>query len=630
MLIKMVNFYKRMKDGRYVIMEDDFGMAETEVLQDIQELKVAPVKKFETVVTYVQGRKINMKNILYRVIGAIVVLSLISTIMALSYRSYNQGRELETLRHQAAECDTSLTKTGHHKFYGKYTKQSCIFNGNPTKKNISLDISKYRCDFQLGVGSGGTKLRIGQQSGKDCIAACLYLKQFDNTINGVCTRVRSSKFHECYCERGMTSIRPNRFHQTCTLMLKSGSSHEEVDPDVCLFRVGTGVVNGKHASPEHHRLIKKETVQQCVDDCLYLKRINVAINGVTYDSADGSCICLTEMQNITYRYKTCFLTHTNTLCAMRGVSFVGNDIRTIANVSSWIDCSDFCRQDQRCKVWDFIGQQCLLKSSDQGGRLNAVGHISGSRICGLHICEFKPSFWIQNVRMVSESTGNSCVEECLYLKKYNQLINGVSVYSDGKKGGCFCHYNMTKIDDTVKTCFLKPHSTESSKKFIDTSYTCDLQPGGGFSSSDIYLKDIHSDDCFRACLYLEKMDNAIYGISVLANSTISGCWCLRKSYPIHRSTIFKSCNFKKKNSHINIDGKSCVFKHGDTDGRPSYKGLKEKKECLSICSSIRSVDETVTGLSWKPQSKHCYCVRNMTTINGFKGCLLKNMDVTIA
>ena len=73
--------------------------------------------------------------------------------------------------------------------------------------------------FVPGDGGGGSEKRIGEQTGNNCIAACISLKKKDNKINGVTIR-RNGKAG-CWCEYGMTKVAGNKnVYKTCFLKVK--------------------------------------------------------------------------------------------------------------------------------------------------------------------------------------------------------------------------------------------------------------------------------------------------------------------------------------------------------------------------------------------------------------------------
>ena len=60
----------------------------------------------------------------------------------------------------------------------------------------------------------------------------------------------------------------------------------------------------------------------------------------------------------------------------------GNDIRSVPNVASWVDCRKLCQDEQLCLFWSIKSNgACWLKTSDSGRRSES-GTTSGSKICG--------------------------------------------------------------------------------------------------------------------------------------------------------------------------------------------------------------------------------------------------------
>ena len=55
--------------------------------------------------------------------------------------------------------------------------------------------------------------------------------------------------------------------------------------------------------------------------------------------------------------------------------------------------------------------------------------------------------------------GSQCIEACVKLKKTENRINGVKVYTDTSRKGCWCEKKMKSIDNgepKYKTCLLLP------------------------------------------------------------------------------------------------------------------------------------------------------------------------------
>ena len=53
--------------------------------------------------------------------------------------------------------------------------------------------------------------------------------------------------------------------------------------------------------------------------------------------------------------------------------------------------------------------------------------------------------------------GSVCIDACFQMSKFDATINGVTIYSNTNKPGCWCEKGMTSInsDGEYKTCFLE-------------------------------------------------------------------------------------------------------------------------------------------------------------------------------
>lgn len=62
--------------------------------------------------------------------------------------------------------------------------------------------------------------------------------------------------------------------------------------------------------------------------------------------------------------------------------------------------------------------------------------------------------------------GTDCIKACAHMKKEDAQINGVIVFSNKNRNGCWCTRNMTQIVDRYKTCFLKPNTSTTGRELI--------------------------------------------------------------------------------------------------------------------------------------------------------------------
>merc|ERR1712168_672136 len=145
---------------------------------------------------------------------------------------------------------------------------------------------------------------------------------------------------------------------------------------------------------------------ECINACLALKKEDDEINGVTTysDSSKGGCWCESNVDRVKPNsdYQTCFLVE---------------------------------KSEQSTITHDY---SCSFKSGDGAG---------GSEI------------------KVGNQKGKECVDACLALKKEDVTINGVTVYSDSSKEGCWCESNMNYIwsNSAYQSCFLLENDKNPSE-----------------------------------------------------------------------------------------------------------------------------------------------------------------------
>ena len=73
----------------------------------------------------------------------------------------------------------------------------------------------FSCTFSPGDGSGGSEVKVGSQTGSQCVDECIKHKLKDNSINGV--TIYSNRRAGCWCEKNMKSITKNAKYKTCIL-----------------------------------------------------------------------------------------------------------------------------------------------------------------------------------------------------------------------------------------------------------------------------------------------------------------------------------------------------------------------------------------------------------------------------
>ena len=306
------------------------------------------------------------------------------------------------------------------------------------------------------------------------------------------------------------------------------------------------------------------------------------------------------------------------------------------NVSSWIECSELCREDITCGYWTWntATKQCSKRIS-KSEETNVSQHISGARDCGRDVCEFQRSVTPGNrytVRKMGQETGYACAVKCLELQQTESDVSGATVYMDTSRKGCFCNYNMTNIDQSYKTCFLTPKKLEPMPG-TTRNVTCEFQPGDGYGGGrggrEIYLSNLSGHVCLKACTYLSEMDASVNGMTVYANTSRPGCWCeKRMGSKVKNTPAFKTCKFTYPGEEGAASASSlCSLQHGESDGIRTYVGRLGESECVRTCGHVTRLDGTLNGVTWNTETNSCFCKRNVTTIGKFKTCLLNDVKV---
>ena len=80
---------------------------------------------------------------------------------------------------------------------------------------VPISAESLTCTFEPGDGTGGVEVKVGSQTGSECVKACLQARETDNSINGV--TVYKDQRAGCWCEKSMTDVRANSVFKTCFL-----------------------------------------------------------------------------------------------------------------------------------------------------------------------------------------------------------------------------------------------------------------------------------------------------------------------------------------------------------------------------------------------------------------------------
>ena len=91
------------------------------------------------------------------------------------------------------------------------------FGGIVFRNNFISDT----CEFQPGLGNGGTAFSSFDLTAEACLPKCVELKKADPAINGVAVFTGGSK--GCLCKKNMNTISAKANTETCFLEIAEGT-----------------------------------------------------------------------------------------------------------------------------------------------------------------------------------------------------------------------------------------------------------------------------------------------------------------------------------------------------------------------------------------------------------------------
>lgn len=326
-----------------------------------------------------------------------------------------------------------------------------------------------KCVFQDGDGDGDSDIRIGFWKGWKCIWRCLEMRgKIDGSINGVTERKNTLK-GGCWCERNMRTIKRNKKYKACKIR---ESLPKKMD-NQCIFAVGDGIDDGQFK-------VGDQKGKACVDACLKRKKeVDNSITGIGVftDTRKGGCWCLTNMtgRNSDTKYTSCFIARAGLNGDGRCTFFPGDgnsvskgEVKLGEQEGS--HCIDACLQMQLLIDPTITGVAVLTDTNKKGcwclkgmtRRKSDTNYkscfIGEAGLNGEARCRFRSGdATSSNEVNVGYQRGSACVDACIKRKKeVDNTINGVAVFRDTSKGGCWCHSTMTGRNKVkkYKSCFL--------------------------------------------------------------------------------------------------------------------------------------------------------------------------------
>lgn len=234
-----------------------------------------------------------------------------------------------------------------------------------------------------------------------------------------------------------------------------------------------------------------------------------------------------------------------------------------------------------------------------------------------------------------------CLDQCMAKKKHDNAINGIGVYTDQSKGGCWCLKNMPNRNHyhMFKSCAIKEDASETvtlaGNAYQGAGVTCSFKPGGGNTFK--WAGNYKQSECLSVCLKKKGSDSSVNGIGVYADQNKGGCWCLKNMPNRNHYRMFKSCvmetgkGAEESSAISNGHRYTCEFRLGG--GNTFFKiGNYKQDQCLQECLKRKVNDNAINGIGvYTDQTRGgCWCLKNMPNRNNehvFKSCVISDRGV---
>ena len=284
---------------------------------------------------------------------------------------------------------------------------------------------------------------------------------------------------------------------------------------------------------DERHMRRRENGLYCIDVCSHMRQVSPLINGLTVltDPTKDGCWCKTNI-SLSTRYQSCF---------------IAPDTETTPTPKPE-DSKYLCE-------W--------RSGAGSGGTEVKVGVLQG----------------------------DVCVKACLHMKQFDNLINGVTVYSDPTKLGCWCEQRMRTVRKSSrhKTCFLTPRYNRTEQ--VDPG-VCDFSTGYGSGGTLMAMGKRSARDCVEDCLHMKKIERRVNGVTI--KSKDGSCWC-----DVGKTTVSYALN----TCHLEESDGKCVLRDTAYRGTDLKKipDLETWKSCSEVCRGINSC----VSWTWFSSNKTC-------------------------
>lgn len=283
----------------------------------------------------------------------------------------------------------------------KESTKNCSLNGESTMKSAQEVVSGDRmcgldvCKFVPTV-SLPTYRRMSDSKGKKCVEECLLWKMANPFVTGA--SVFSNQTEKgCFCHVNMTSMGDSV--KTCFLKPKKSEPVIDVDTKNVTCNLQPG--NGYGASYSGSEIYMGQlSVEPCLKACLFVKQMDISINGMTVHANATKPGCWCEKR-------------------MRGIQLSAKHRAEFRTCKFKYNVTD---GDESSK--NSTSSTCAFKSGEGNGRSTFVGRLDR----------------------------DECQSTCAHVRQLDATLTGLTW--DKSSHSCYCKRNMTRIGE-FKTCLLK-------------------------------------------------------------------------------------------------------------------------------------------------------------------------------
>lgn len=224
-----------------------------------------------------------------------------------------------------------------------------------------------------------------------------------------------------------------------------------------------------------YRKLGAQRGRECMHACVHMKALDPSINGVTVGKS--GCYCKQNMTKIDGLYKTCFLK------------------------------SDFNRTP--LPAFTKKNLKCRFQPGDGSGTEDLY---------------------------IGKLDRESCIIACIHMKKIDNTVNGVTVYANSSRLGCWCEKGVRNVRASrtyYNTCIFEDTSQKKRERKENQTSFCNFSYGyasgdldhAAYRSNKGYIGKMSAAECIEGCVHMKRIDPTING--AMRSNITERCWCER-------------------------------------------------------------------------------------------------------